>query len=204
MFLLNCNYDTKHLSTIPTFYLEMLKFASYILVPIHGEEIIWNNKNILIDNKPLFWKRWIDSGIILIRDLLNEEGKWLSSDRFRLKFKFDVPFLEYLGLINAIKASAANERYFKYNDRNERPANINFHSTIFRLVNGHKIDLKKAKCKDYYNVFISNNNEPPIAMARWEILGVDNDTFYNSFMNAKLATKNPQLLSTHFKIINNF
>ena len=45
-----------------------------------------NNKDITIDHKTLFWKTWVERGIYYVRDLLNEDGKFLSLDEFNETF----------------------------------------------------------------------------------------------------------------------
>ena len=51
------------------------------------EEIIWNNRKILINGKSVFYKRWFDHNIIRIQDLYQEDDKFLSFKRFCDKFK---------------------------------------------------------------------------------------------------------------------
>ena len=53
-FLLRRNYDTKLLNYIPTFYRNMLDFAKEIIIESCNQNIIWNNRNILLDGKSIF------------------------------------------------------------------------------------------------------------------------------------------------------
>jgi len=60
-FILNCNYSGKKLSSsIPTFYREMLTFFQELHNdcedPMQRDFILWNNKEITIENKSLFWR----------------------------------------------------------------------------------------------------------------------------------------------------
>ncbi len=63
---------------------------------------IWLNKNIKIDSKPIFYKRWTQKGIFFINDLLNENGSFYSSRDIRQKYNLQINILEYLGLLSAI------------------------------------------------------------------------------------------------------
>ena len=45
--------------------------------------ILFNNKEILVGNRPFFLKDWFDSGIVSIQDILNENGKFLSFQEFQ-------------------------------------------------------------------------------------------------------------------------
>ena len=58
-FLLKCNYDINYLDNrLPSFYLELLRFfhelRSQYESPLKRDFILWNNKEILIDKKPVF------------------------------------------------------------------------------------------------------------------------------------------------------
>ena len=110
-FLTNCNYGVNTLQTnnLPPFYLEVLKQCQITkdcmeTLPTH-EEIIWNNRKILINGKPLFGKSWFDKNIIRIGDLLHKDGTFLSFENFCNKFKLEIPFTFYFGHINAIPIS---------------------------------------------------------------------------------------------------
>ena len=83
-FLLKCNYDVKFLPKIPLkFYRECLnEWAAYKNehAPVTCDvlnEIIWNNKFILIGGKLLFRKKIVSKRIIIIklRDVITSAGK---------------------------------------------------------------------------------------------------------------------------------
>ena len=44
--------------------------------------LLWNNQNITIEGKLLFWKRWAENRIYYIQDILNENGKFLTFEEF--------------------------------------------------------------------------------------------------------------------------
>ena len=76
-FLLSCNYDINLLqvNNLPPFYLSVLKYWqdyrslwSDNFIQIHNQ-IIWNNSNIVINQKTVFLKHWYQNGIIRLRDL---------------------------------------------------------------------------------------------------------------------------------------
>ena len=39
--------------------------------------ILWNNQEITIDGKSLFWKQWTENGIYFIQGILKENSKFL-------------------------------------------------------------------------------------------------------------------------------
>ena len=55
------------------FYCELLlwwsNFRDTFASDNEWQNIIWNNKEIPIDNKPVFYKNYLESGVIYVRDL---------------------------------------------------------------------------------------------------------------------------------------
>ena len=78
---------------------------------------IWNNKDITIDQKMLFWKSWFEQGIYFVQDLLNKNGNFLSLQEFNEKFR-----------MNQLTVPALLSNYFYYTKFNEAncTANPNF------------------------------------------------------------------------------
>jgi len=64
-----------------------------------------DNRDILVDGKPIMYKAWLKKGIIHIKDLFNEDSNFLSLTDFKAKFDLEVPFTVYYGPLNAIPAS---------------------------------------------------------------------------------------------------
>ena len=94
---------------LPTFYEKFLNYWSefknstgYDFKSRHKDEILWNNRNILIAKKTVFYKNWFDAGISKIDDLLNGQNGFLNWQEFRSNFNLNVPFTHYYGQINAI------------------------------------------------------------------------------------------------------
>ena len=74
LFLFHCNYDVKDIPITSQFYSELLKWWSDFREKFDTERdqqnIVWNNKEIRINNKPVFYKNFFESGIIYVNDLL--------------------------------------------------------------------------------------------------------------------------------------
>ena len=73
--MMQCNFEKGMFDTIPEFYKDILRFFSYIFVNKSARYIIWNNKEVLIDKKSIYWENWKNKGILFIQDLLDQEGK---------------------------------------------------------------------------------------------------------------------------------
>ena len=77
--------------------------------------IIWNNQDIKIDNKTIFFRTWFDKGVYTIKDLFDQNLDFLSYEEFKLRYQLQTNFLTYYGLINAIPQKY--KRQFKKKNR---------------------------------------------------------------------------------------
>ena len=73
LFLFHCNYDIKDVFISSQFYSELLQWWSEFREDLSSEKlhqnIIWNNKDIRVNDKPIFYKSFFNSGLILVSDL---------------------------------------------------------------------------------------------------------------------------------------
>ena len=72
-FLLKCNYDSNYFDKqMPIFYSEMLdyfkKSRSGYRDVFNSEFTLWNNKEITIESKSIFWKYLLGKGICFVQD----------------------------------------------------------------------------------------------------------------------------------------
>jgi len=62
---------------------------------------LFNNKDILVDGKPIFLSEWFKKGILSINDLLNESGNFLTFREFWDKYSCESNFLQYYQVVSA-------------------------------------------------------------------------------------------------------
>ena len=69
-----------------------------------SREILWNNKFILIDKKPIYqaYKNWIQKGVKYLSDIVGRDGELLSVAQFEAKFGVHIDIMLYNSLISAI------------------------------------------------------------------------------------------------------
>ena len=73
---------------------------------LNGEEVIWNNSGIKINGKSVFYKHWYRHGIYKVYHIMDGQKNFLSFSAFQNKYPMLTPnFLEYMGLISAMKKS---------------------------------------------------------------------------------------------------
>ena len=74
MFFFNCNYDINDYSFSSQFYTELLQwwseFRDNFATTKDWVNIIWNNKDIRINDGPVFYKNYFESGVVFVHDLL--------------------------------------------------------------------------------------------------------------------------------------
>ena len=74
IFFLSCNFDVKDFNLPSPFYYELLQWWPEFRATAFAEEKhyknIWNNKEIKIDNKPVYFKNYREAGITYTQDLL--------------------------------------------------------------------------------------------------------------------------------------
>ena len=91
LLIFECNYAIKDLPTMPTFYRELLlwwsEFRDHFFEEQYWLSIIWNNKDLRINGKPVFYKTYYNSGICTVNDLLLNLNNINSFDIIRKKIK---------------------------------------------------------------------------------------------------------------------
>ena len=99
-FLLRCNYDTNYFKDIPLFYKKILEFFNELKTLYSHDQkqelILFNNKDILVDGKPIFLNEWFKKDILSINDLLSESGDILTFHELCDKIFLWIQFLTVL------------------------------------------------------------------------------------------------------------
>ena len=72
---------------------------------------MWNNHEVTIGGKTVFYKQWFDAGVKTLPDILDKEGKFLAFTVFKEKYKINANFLCYIGLCNAIPKQVFRRDY---------------------------------------------------------------------------------------------
>ena len=64
---------------------------------------LWYNTRILVDKKPIVYKNYIGKGILLVKDLFDDQCNLMSQEEFSQKYNINTNFLEYNSLLRAVK-----------------------------------------------------------------------------------------------------
>ena len=169
--MLRCNYDPRYLDPkLPIFYRDIHSFFVQIKSRLKQEDeqeiILFNNKEILIDGKPFFIREWFSKGIISIKDLLHDYGQFLTYEEFQRKYSCKTNFLNFYQVVSAIP------HYLLSKARNLDEISKNFYverSPQFQLLNGHELNLDKAKAKEFYWILNERNlTSLPTGPEKWK------------------------------------
>ena len=200
-FLLHCNYDKKFLSQtdVPSFYKQVLWYfleLKSLYESDNGQEmILFNNKEILVGNRPIFLKSWFEEGIVSIQDILSENGKFLSFQEFKQTYKIKCNFSNYYQIISAIP---------KHLLERAKHAQLNkilfLDSVNFQLSPAISIDLTKPENKDYW-LFMKKSTPKVTALSKWERDLSSNDIHWKiHFKQIKFMCKENKLKEFYFKL----
>ena len=203
-FLLRCNFDKKLINQadIPVFYKQLLLYfleLKNLYGYCNGQELIlFNNKEIRIENKIIFLKSWFENEILTIQDILNENGKFLPFKEFKQIYNVNCNFLNYYQVINAIP------KHLLEKARNTQLNKNHFlnHCSNFQLSPSISIDLMKMKNKDYYWLFMKKSISKITATSKWEReLSLNDIHWKDHFKQLKCICKENKLKEFYFNLV---
>ena len=103
------------------------------------QQIVWNNKDIRINNKPVFYGTLFESGIIYVKDLLFDKDTRNSFETISSKIS-KTNFLTWAGLRHSVPS------YLK--TRKSASSDI----SLLMMIDNKDFDVLKKKSKDYYTL----------------------------------------------------
>ena len=98
----NCNSKDLNIKELPLFYERMLQYwfefkdvENNNKMLCTKKTIVWNNRDIKIDNKTIFFRTWFDKGVYTLKDLLDQNLDFLTYEEFKLRYQLQTNFLTY-------------------------------------------------------------------------------------------------------------
>lgn len=143
-FLLKCDFEVNKLPIqLSNFHRQTLLYWNLIYKHNFSphRQIIWNNKYVKYKNKMIFYNNWIENGILLVSQLINNEGHLLTYSEFLKKFGIPIPPYEYSIVIDAIPAG-----FVRLLQGHNESKQSTFKKEI--LLNG--INIKDKKCNNTF------------------------------------------------------
>ena len=197
-----CNTNCKLIiNSFPEFYYKLIKSWFDIKhvsndddISSNLDQVIWNNSVINIKNKTLFHKEWIESGIIYIRDLYDDNGVFHPLEHFMsiIKRKGAV-LLQYCALRKALP-------------RKWRDAKIDLcfeHNTDDNIV-FNSISLKYCSSKLFRHELVKQVFVPPNCENYW-VRRFPRYIFHwdKIWLSIPSCTDEAKLITLNWKIIHN-
>ena len=206
-FLLRCNYNVKYFDQLSVFYKAILESFSELETIYAYDQlqdlVLINIKDILVSWRPLYvyLHEWFMRGVVLVNNLLNESGKFLTFKEFSDKYGCQTNFLEYYQVISAIPTRLL----IKAND-NVALDKLFFTSgdEIFKFNDNVEIHLDKARSNDFYKLLNNKAHTGNLSgPTKWnkELL-LNEDAWSNIFKSLKtVCNVTNKLREFHFKFI---
>ena len=134
---------------------------------------------------------------------MNNDRNIYTYDEFRLKYNINTTKQEFNQIRRSVVRYMENNVSAADNIWSVRPK-IDFKSTIFKFRSGTTIDIANAKCKQFYREFLLFEASDATALWKWkDNYKIEEQTFYDSMVQAHKSTKEPKLISFQFKILHN-
>ena len=195
-FLVKCNYDVRFLpDTLPKFYKECLaEWALYKMSPITTlsdvlNEIIWNNKFLCINGKPLFRNKLLRKGFLTVSDLLTDSGIMKS---WRILQNQNVTCAEYFVLISVFDSFPLVWKSFLKNMPNNLPK-----------ANESRYFIFPACSKNVFWELIKNIEKPPVSIAKYEQLFPSHDLSWEDiYLLPRNASLDSKMREFQYKTLN--
>ena len=124
---------------------------------------LWNNRDVKIENKSVYWKAWRDKNVRFIQDLLNDQGNDPTPQEVGVKYNIKVNFLHYYLLISALPTHLKSEAsaHTDLGNLNLVGVRLDFH-----LAKDLNLNWKKTSCKQFYKSFAEKIYTEPTTIKR--------------------------------------
>ena len=193
-FLFRCNYDVKDIPIRSQFYTELLQWWSEFRIEFDAEKewqnIIWNNKDIRINNKSVFYKNFFESGIIYVKDLLFGLNN-IDSYNVILNIINKTNFLVWAGLRHAIPSHLKT---------NSNPVLETSHSL---KINNEVFDVLEKISKHYYTLLISTKAKfPNNAQVLKRDFNLNEEQLKKVFILPHTVSSEPYVRAFQYKVLN--
>ena len=165
------NTIESHRQITNKFYSQMLEFWYQLhSVPPTQEsiekEILWNNKFIIIDNKPinLRYTQWQKHAIRTLGDIVDINGNLLTREIIQEKYNVTIKQMEYNSLIDAIPATW---RAMLKNVNNAFSSlQIKSNNSNLMTIGNTCYNIDMLSNKKVYNMFISSILKTPTSLPK--------------------------------------
>ena len=164
---------------------------------------LWGNEYFKFKNKHLYYRNWIESNIIFIKDLFDKNGFFISEENLLIKLKNKQNWMtEYLTLKKIINKLAKH----KFNTKQGQFIQTSACMKTNFWAKGNLIHPENIKTKEIYNILLSKKYEKPYVENMWEkrlTNEVNNINWAEVYTQNFKCLKYSKFTEFKFKIIHN-
>ncbi len=173
-----------------------INFKSPINLAEIKNTLLWYNSEIRINNKPVFYKKCHSKGMTYVKDIINENERFMSYPEIIDKFGNVITFTEYYGILQSIPQSW--KRDLRNVQNNQEGDDCSTFFDFFQRKLGHTSAIYDYLIDSPYLV-----NEQKIIWEDRLQKPMDNKFFCKLFENIKHITLCTKLRSFQFRLLNN-
>jgi hypothetical protein len=160
---------------------------------------IWLNKYIKINKQEIWWKNWSEKGILIIHDIIDENGNFLSINNLEQRYDFKCNFLQY----NSIKDAIPKEWRNNVKKITIHRDVISSDESIYVNINKQTIPLHKINNQLIYWKLIEEIRICPITKNKWiDELNLNEDRWERIFEISKV-TRETKIRAFQYKLLFN-
>lgn len=153
---------------------------------------IWYNPKFKIGGRSCIFRQYYDKHIILVHDLLDENGNFLNYNDFRNIHEINTNFLQYNSIIRSIKQACRNLNITHTQTKLTTP--------VRPLLVQHICTSKKG-CRDFYAI-LNKSSIIPSSQTKWNLaFGLNHNTNWKFIYDIPFkCTKDPKLHWLQYRI----
>jgi len=200
-----CKLQINHVKCYSKFYEQVLKywFDVYSIVKINPFEILstplWHNSHVTIGDKPANITSWKINGIVIVKNIFDENGNIVSRHVLENKYNFHIKQMEYNSLIDAVPME-----WKKCVKGKPVDSSIKLKNDMV-CVKGQWKTILKTQCKDFYWEFVSRLAQAPTAEQKWnKYMYIDQAEWPDLYQLPYLTTRDTALQSFQYRILHRF
>jgi hypothetical protein len=161
-------------------------------------EILWQNKNIKINKKEVFYQKWYKNGIIILHDILKENGEFKSAVELQTEYKVDINVMEY----NSLKSAIPNAWKIQVKNMKIPPQAISNDEQPFFICGNQPFAISILLNRNVYWEYVSRKEVIPASARRWcRDYGINQDN-WKSVYRFFASIKDTKMKAFQYKIIN--
>ena len=162
-------------------------------------QVIWRNKKILINNKEVLYKDWYENNIIILHDILKENGDFKSIEEINNAHNIAISVMKY----NALK-SAIPGQWIRDIKKMRVPDNaISNKELAYVVCNDRMLALSVAVNRDIYWNLVTKKITEPIVVHKWCTAFNIDITHWKNLFRTYSTIKDTKLKSFQFKVLYN-